>query len=121
MNKDMGEPYERHCIRILMRASKRMWGGRIIWRIWGLRAEFGKGWLFGPAFEAVQYTAEEAEDAAGIAPGKREAAQEEAQVLPICALHGSRGVAGGEHHFFNDSGEQVEIGGWRSESGGTAG
>lgn len=58
----------------------------------------------------MQNPAEEPEDAAGIAPGEREAAQEQAQVVPVCILHGRRGVGGGEHHFFNDSGEQFEIG-----------
>ena len=40
-----------------------------------------------------------------------EPAQEQAQVVAVCGLHRGRGVVGGDHCFFDDAGEKLEVGG----------
>jgi hypothetical protein len=58
--------------------------------------------------KAPEDAAKEAEDAAGVALGWRETAQQQTEIVAVGRLHGARGVAGGEHGFFDEAGEQVE-------------
>ena len=69
------------------------------------------GWLEGFAADAPEDAAEEAEDATQVRGREREAVQEQAKMVAVGLLHGTRGIARGGHGLFNEIGEAIELGG----------
>ena len=65
----------------------------------------------GSRIQGMEDAAEEAECAAEVVAREGHAAEREAEVVAVGCLHGDGGVACGEHGFFDESGEQFEIGG----------
>ncbi len=59
--------------------------------------------------QAPEDAPEEAEDAACVEGGEGELAKEHAEIVAIGGLHGGGGVVRGEHGFFNEGGEAIEV------------
>ena len=62
--------------------------------------------------DAPQNATEETEHAPGIKSRGSKPAKEQAEVVLIAGLHHARGVASGRHGLLDETGEEIDSGGW---------
>ena len=65
--------------------------------------------------EPPEDVAEDAEDAARVAHRESKPAQQQAQVVPVCRLHGARRAAGRLHRLLDHFGQPFQMNGWRGD------